>query len=164
MKKILIITLLFWGFFQIKAQENPEEEAIKKAILTEFDAFLNRDLNAWLDIHTHSPHSVYMITPGRSAGQLVFRQGFETMKAATVKNYKTPVKGLFDIIKREDWNINIVGNVAWASYKSTFKMGEDLVPAAELKVLEKIDGKWRISATATIGDYKNATQPIKSSY
>jgi hypothetical protein len=78
--------------------------------------------------------------------------------------FKVPIKGQFDIINRGEWNFRFLGNVAWVSYRSTFKMGQDLIPAAELKVFEKIDGQWKISATASIGDYKNATPPIKSSY
>lgn len=150
--------------FPASITKEVEEEAIKKTILGEFDAWLNRDLSAWSEYYVDSPQNIYMITPGRSAGQLVYRTGFENMKISSEKNFKTPVNGLFDIIKREDWKIKIFGNVAYVSYKSTFKMGDVLVPAAELKVLEKIYGKWKISATAAIGDYKNATPPIKSSY
>lgn len=58
------------------------------------------------------------------------------MKAASQFLFKTPVKG-FEVINREAWNFRIVCN---------------------------INGNWKIATTATIGDYKNATSPVKSRY
>lgn len=162
MKKTLFVLIMALSS-PIFAQ-TADEEAIKKVIIDEANAFINRDFQAWVSYYVDSPQNTYMITPGRNAGTLVYRTGFEKMKAASELSFKVPIKGKFDIINRGDWNFRILGNVAWVSYKSTFKMGEDLIPAAELKVFEKIDGKWKISATASIGDYKNATPPIKSSY
>jgi ketosteroid isomerase-like protein len=163
MKKLLFVLLLGLSSSAF-AQTVDDEEAIKKVIVADFDAFINRDFQAWVNAYVDSPQNVYMITPGRSAGQLTYRIGFQNMKAASEASFKTPIKGLFDIIDRKDWNFRIIGNVAWVSYRSTFKMGEDLIPAAELKVFEKMDGQWKISATASIGDYKNATPPIPSKY
>jgi len=34
------------------------------------------------------------------------------MKAASEISFKNPIKGLFDIIDRKDWNFRILGNVA----------------------------------------------------
>lgn len=167
-KKILFILLLTaltgFAFAQNSSEQEAEISAIKKAILGEFDAYINRDFQAWVNAYVDSPQNVYMITPGRSAGQLVYRIGFEKMKTASEALFKIPIKGQFDIIDRKEWNFKIVGDVAWVSYRSTFKMGEDLIPAAELKVFEKIGGQWKISASAAIGDYKNATPPIPSKY
>lgn len=162
MKKIPFVLLMAVSGYAFA--QTTEEESIKKVIVGEFEAYINRDFQTWLGYYVDSPQNVYMITPGRSAGQLVYRTGFETMKAASEALFKTPIKGQFEIINREGWNFRILGNVAWVSYRSTFKMGQDLVPAAELKVFEKIDGQWKISATVTIGDYKNATPPIPSKY
>jgi hypothetical protein len=163
MKKTFLLLIMALSSLSSFAQ-TADEEAIKKVILGEFDAYINRDFQAWIGYYVDSPQNAYMITPGNGAGQLVYRTGFETMKNTAKKQFETPMKGLFDIVKREDWNFRILGNFGWVSYKSTFKVGTMLIPAAELKVLEKIDGQWKISATASIGDYKNATPPIKSSY
>jgi ketosteroid isomerase-like protein len=162
MKKTLFVLIM--AISSHVFAQTADEEAIKKVIVGEFDAYINRDFQAWIDYYVDSPQNAYMITPGSGAGQLVYRTGFETMKNTAQKQFETPIKGLFDIVKREDWNFRILGNFAWVSYKSTFKVGTIMIPAAELKVFEKIDGQWKISATASIGDYKNATPPIKSSY
>lgn len=162
MKKTLFVLLMAVSGYAFA--QTTDEEAIKKVIVDEFNAYINRDFQAWVNAYVDSPQNTYMITPGRSAGTLVYRSGFEKMRVASEASFKNPIKGLFDIIDRKDWNFRILGNVAWVSYRSTFKMGEDLIPAAELKVFEKINGQWKISATASIGDYKNATPPIPSKY
>jgi len=71
MKKTLFVLLMAVSGYAF-AQTADEEEAIKKVIVGEFDAFINRDLQAWLRYYVDSPQNTYMITPGRGAGVLVY--------------------------------------------------------------------------------------------
>jgi hypothetical protein len=146
---------------------NPDEEAvIKAAIIGETDAYIRRDLDAWVSSFVDSPQTSYALTPSNAPGTVASRQGFQEMKQS-MKRWMT-MSPKSDVISegRDNWTIKIVGNMAWARFvqHTTLVSTNTKLDLVELKVLEKINGQWKISTSATLADFKNANPPMKSTY
>jgi hypothetical protein len=162
MKKTLL--LLMVALSSHVFAQNADEEAIKKVITDEEQANLRGDYEAWKDCMLDTPQTSYANTA--SAGGVVYRKNWEEV----VKAQKQMIAGRFyQAIKLDstsDWDIKVNGNMAWVRHTQHFTllMTKGKLSGLDLKVLEKIDGKWKISTGAWIGDYKNATPPVKSSY
>lgn len=164
-----VIVLLMCSSLPSAAQ-SPNEEAIKKLIVSETEHFLNADYPAWSAGFVQTPYLLWSVTNGGEAGDVITNRGWEEFSKAM----KT---GWFDAkpeawakemrkstITRLNWNIQIRGNVAWVSYTQRAETPEQKVETTETRVLERIKGAWRIAMQTTLTDFKDATPPIRSKY
>ncbi len=145
---------------------NPEEEAIKAVIIGETDAYIRRDLDAWVNFYVDSPQTSYALTPSNAPGTVASRQGFQEMKQSMKRWMTMSPKSEMTSDGRDNWTIKIVGNMAWARFvqHTTLVATNTKMDLVELKVMEKINGQWKISTSDTIADFKNASPPMKSTY
>lgn len=143
-----------------------EEESIKAVIIGETDAYARRDFDAWVSFYVDSPQTSYALTPNSGPGTVVFRQGFQEMKQNMQRWMKLSPKSEMTSEGRDNWSIKVVGNMAWARFvqHTTLVATNTKLDLVELKVLEKINGQWKISTSAAIGDFKNASPVMKSKY
>lgn len=142
--------------------QTAEEEAIKKVIIDEADAWVRHDFEGWANAWIDSPKTTVVNNSG--PGSVVYHKGFDELKRIEKLRAVTPVSISLD--SREDWNIRVVGNVAWARHIQhfTFLKTSAKLSGYDLKVLEKINGQWKISTSTWMGDYKNASPHMKSTY
>jgi ketosteroid isomerase-like protein len=154
---------------------NPEEEVIKAVLIKETSSFWNGDYDGWASCYLHEPHLLCTLTNAGDPGDVVTFKGWEKLSTTVggwLKN--SPPKSAEEKAKEaavrktiyDDWNINIRGNVAYASYKQTFKNDEKKTSMdfIETRTLEKIKGEWRIALQSTLVDFKHATPPMRSKY
>ncbi len=143
-----------------------DEAAIKAAIIGQTDAYIRRDFDAWVTFLVDSPQTSRALTPNSSPGTVIYRQGLAEMKQNMKRGMLASPKSEMTSDGRENWNIKINGNMAWAWFlqHTTLVATNTKLDLVELRVMEKIDGQWKISTSATIGDFKNASPPMRSTY
>jgi hypothetical protein len=143
-----------------------DETAIKAVIIGETDAYVRRDFDAWAAFYVDSPQTSYALTPNSGPGTVVHRAGFAEMKQNMKHWMAASPKSEMTSEGRDNWNIKIGGNMAWAQFvqHTTLVATKTKLDLIELKVLEKINGQWKISTSAAIADFKNATPPMRSTY
>lgn len=143
-----------------------DEAAIKKVIIGETASYVRRDFDAWAAFYVDSPQTSYALTPNYGPGTVVYSQDFTAMKQAMKSWMKASPKSEMTSDGYEKWNIKVVGTMAWARFiqHTTLVATSTKLDLTELKVMEKIDGQWKISTSATIADFKNASPPMKSTY
>lgn len=149
------------------AQINTADEAAIKAVVTgETAAYVRRDFDAWAAFYVDSPQTSYALTPNYGPGTVVYSQDFAAMKQNMQRWMKTSPKSEMTSDGYEKWNIKVVGTMAWARFiqHTTLVATSTKVDLVELKVLEKINGQWKISTSSAIADFKNASPPMKSTY
>jgi SnoaL-like domain len=167
MKNILLIAWMFFTIQSITGQTpalNSEEEAVKMIVINEAKANLRGDYEAWKDCMVDAPQTSYANTA--SAGGAVYRKNYDEVVKAQKQMFAGKFYQGITLDSQDDWDIKVNGNMAWVRHTQHFTilMTKAKLTAFDLKVLEKIDGKWKISTAAWIGDYKNATPPMKSNY
>jgi hypothetical protein len=142
-----------------------DEAAIKAVIIGETDAYVRRDFDAWVGYLVNSPQTSGVITPNGSPGSMSTRKGFDAMKQGMKTWMERSPKSEMTVEGRENWNVKINGKMAWAMWKqhNVFKETTN-VDSQQLTVLEKIDGQWKISTSASVWDFKNASPPMRSTY
>jgi hypothetical protein len=157
---LLSIALLGIGMFGAVAQEKkkkgktPSEsndvELVKEAIDRESKAFFQIDRNTWAECWAHVPYAYWSFADttdvnffeGWDAIDKGFSDYFRTSKPSTTK------------MERNWHDVRVYGNSAYARF--TQKVQDDVGrdEQAEVRVLEKIDGKWKVVHVGVIAKQK----------
>ena len=92
----------------------------------------------------------------------------KTFMTAWFKNYNGDFakKMKQSEVTRDNWQIQMRSNVAYVSYNQHTVNADtkQILDSTETRVLERINGKWKIAMQTTLADFKDATPPIKSKY
>ncbi len=140
----------------MKDEDARERAAIIAVIEAESAAWMRGDVEAWKACWVQAPHAQH-ISARPSIGAHMFR-GFDRIEAYLVPLVSNlgahgPGEGA---IRRENWEINIGADMAWATFDQLIPLGNiaDAAPGRhnQLRVLEKIDGLWRIAAVFQISN------------
>lgn len=140
--------------------QTDEEEAIKQAIKNETLSYFNCDFDTWDSAVLNADYFSFSVTNVMDPGSLAYTKGKEFYDSNKAR-LQSPNCKSFDLkMDFSDWNIQIRGEVAWASYKETMTMPNNTVlEARTLKVLEKLDNNWKIVAISGVFDFNNASKP-----
>ena len=150
---------------------NPDEEEIKKLMVDETNYFVERDFDKWAEGIVHEPYIIWTVTNGGEPGDVLTFRGWDSLKtfmsdflgklppAFTTAMKKTTVT-------RDKWQIQIRGNTAFVSFNQHTENVEKQTKSdiTETRVLERINGAWKIAMQATLVDFKDATPPIRTKY
>lgn len=162
--QLLILSLSSLFFYQAghAQSEAADIAAIKKAIQLETMGFFKCDLKGWSEAVLEADYFVFAVTDFSKPGSVGYAKGkdfYQYAKDAIGSSDCQP----YDIqIEMSEWNIQIRDKVAWAAYKETATMPDKtILEARTLKILEKIDGKWKIAAISSVWDFNGASKPWK---
>ena len=127
---------------------NSEEEAIKKVIIDETEAFWNKDFQQFSSYWVHEDY--VRIVGWWEQGGVTVRKGWSViggrMENLMIKN---PEKN-HQNVTRENFNIRISGNMAWVTFEQfgtdTGEKDMDMPGLSyETRILEKHNGAWKIA-------------------
>lgn len=166
MKNTVLLFCFLCLTTQLSAQTpsvNADEEAIKKVIVTEFDAFTQGDFNTWANTYVDAPSTTFMVTPATNSGSLFAVSDFQklsNMMKAGIKPPKPGTKPTMTLDSRDNWIFRIKSDMAFAIYDEVFLLNTGIkVKGKTQKVMEKVNGQWKIATTAAICDFNNAIIP-----
>jgi len=147
--KILCVCLLLSFTLSVSAQKkNADAEAIRAVIERETKAFFETDYKTWADSWSHVPYAFWSFADttdvnsfsGWSQIEKGFAEYFRTTKPSTAK------------IDRE-WlglEVKIFGNGAYVRFNQYVNDGTNRPGQAEVRVLEKVNGQWKIVCVSVI--------------
>lgn len=172
MKKVLMmisVALYATAIFSQSPSVMSEEEAIKQALTKETASFWSADYEGWANSYVHEPYLVSTLTNGGDPGDVMTFWGWEALDN-TVSQW---IKGMLAAPadkrpkyngKIDKWNIQIRGNMAYVTYNHHFEDNVTKMDVIEQRVVEKINGAWKIVMSSTLADFKDATPPMRSKY
>ena len=150
---------------------NPDEEDIKKVIVDETSHWIDGNFDKWSASFIQEPYLLWSVTNGGEPGDVLTMRGWEALKTfmtAWFKNYNGDFakKMKQSEVTRDNWQIQMRSNVAYVSYNQHTVNADtkQILDSTETRVLERIGGKWKIAMLTALGDFKDATPPIKSKY
>ena len=147
--KILCVCLLLSLTLSVSAQKkNADAEAIRAVIERETKAFFEIDYKSWADSWAHTPYAFWSFADTTDVNSFSgwaqidkgFSEYFRTAKRSTAK------------IDRE-WlglEVKIYGNGAYVRFNQYVNDGTVRPGQAEVRVLEKINGQWKIVCVSVI--------------
>lgn len=127
-----------------------ETAAIKKIVLDQTKAFVARDVDKMVAYHTDPAQviqNVYGATDILSA-----TLPHDVMKEM-LREYYVSTEGTVRVEdETSDWNIRISndGSMAWVTYKSRVDLASETFNNEEIRVLEKVDGEWKLALVSTL--------------
>ncbi len=159
MKNTLFIACILFVSNQCLAQTPSvnEEAAIKQVVIAETDAYVKRDFKAWVASYVDAPTTSFTVTPNGMPGGISTSSGFQKMSKGMKAWMDASPQSEMQVISRDGWLSHVNGNMAWISYDQVNLMVKTgaKITSKELKVLDKVDGQWKISATNSIWDFNH---------
>jgi predicted ester cyclase len=134
---------------------NPDEEAIKKIVIAETDAYVKRDFKTWAACYIDAPTTSMILTPNGNPGSMMFSSDFSKVSKGMKGWMDASPQSEMQVISRDGWISRVNGNMAWINYDQMNLMVKTgaKIKSKELKVLEKMDGQWKISTSSTTWDF-----------
>jgi len=142
LKKIIFTLIL--GFFQwiyatpLAAQD--EKEAIKAVIAKETSAFMNVDFASWSETWIKAPYAYWSYSDSTTTS---FIEGWDSINK-TYAQYFKDARPSHGEITNEWIEIRVYGNGAYARFVQRVKDDVDIDETSQVRVLEKMDGKWKV--------------------
>ena len=122
------------------AQKKNDNAAIKALIERETKAFFEIDYKTWADSWAHTPYSFWSFADTTDVNSF---SGWENIDKGFSQYFKTAKPSKAEI-ERTWVDIKIFGNGAYARFTQHVKDNSGRQPQAEVRVLEKINGQWKI--------------------
>ncbi|MEL6974334.1 MAG: hypothetical protein AAGL29_02955, partial [Bacteroidota bacterium] len=110
-------------------------------------AYEQKSMDVWEATVTQSPKMAFIY--GLSDGNRGHVIGYDNIKTL-VQEWMNGEDDTYQFIERSDWNIKISGNHAWATFREKALVNGKTTIGEEIRVLEKIDGKWKLDVIAFI--------------
>lgn len=131
-------------------ESSEERNAIIKVIEAESAAWLKGDVEEWKTFWVQKPHAQHVNARPVLGARILY--GFEEIERYFAPMFKTiaeegrPNREL----RRENWRITIGSDMAWATFDQILPVDAKTAVASglhnQMRVLEKENGTWRISA------------------
>lgn len=148
-----------------------EQDDIKQVIVDETNYWIDGNFDKWQAAFVQEPYLLWSVTNGGEPGDVLTMRGWAALKTfmeGWFKNYNADAakKMRRSDTTRDNWQIQIRGNVAYLSYNqhSVNADTKQVLDSTETRVLERINGTWKIAMQSTLADFKDAVPPIKSKY
>jgi DNA-directed RNA polymerase subunit N (RpoN/RPB10) len=147
---------------QTNFDENAEKANIMKVIEAETDCFFKRDYDCWQDQFTHTDYSYQAWS--NADGTFDASVGWNTIEKNLGKYIKENPQEKEEAgsshpkVLRKNIKVKFYGNEAahltWDQYNSD-RTNSYFLQSKEVRLMEKINGKWKIVNVSAFWNYKN---------
>lgn len=139
-----------------------EEELIKNVIIKQTAAYFACDAVAWENTYSGTDYISRAVTDFNNPGSAATGKGLQFINRMKLYLNSEACKQSTPRIQYSEWNIQVRGDMAWATVKARTTMKDETeIDAYETRVLEKLGGVWKISAISSVWDFNHASKPWK---
>ncbi len=139
-----------------KSALSAEEQAIKEVIENETRYFWARDYKNWKKCWAHEPWIVWTVATRDGVKQY---RGWEAWSSAVKKLFEEdPEPKPYDVVK-SNYMFHLFGNGAWVTFDQVAGGNE----SKEVRVLEKINGRWRILMVEAVYNANESAEGMTTS-
>jgi len=147
--KILCVGVLMILTISVNAQKKGGEvEAIKALIERETKAFFEIDRKTWADSWAHVPYAFWSFADTTDVNSF---SGWEQIEKGFADYFRTAKPSTAKI--ERSWlglEVKVYGNGAYVRFNQHVKDDSRRPPQAEIRILEKINGQWKIVCVSVI--------------
>jgi len=143
-----------------------DQHQIKQVVNRETQAFYDRDFTTWKKCFAHSPDLVWTVTNSNKPGDVITIRGWSSFQDKVKGWMKNPPSRKPSNLNssRDRWNIQVRGDVAFISFSDLHydKSSGGHIEVTDTRVLEKLDGQWRIIQLSSLFDFADAISASQS--
>src|ERR1041385_6349955 len=152
--KTTLVTFVAWFASVVSLAQTSDITAIKEVIAKETESFFAVNKQGWADCWLQVPYAYWSYSDS-TATSFVQGWGGDNGLVKTFEQYFKTAKPSKAVITREWLDIKVYGNGAYARYFQNVKDEIDHDVTSEMRVLEKINGKWKVICVGAIAKYPN---------
>ncbi len=140
--------------------QDEQKEAIKAVIIQETSDYMKKDIGAIDKLSVQQSYATRIVNmpKGTVIKDIRYPQNKIPERPANIKEQMVDVTNP----DRTNWNIQIRGQVAWAIFDQTLQFMGSTVPSVETRILEKLNGAWKLSYSNTAINYDRAVPPLQN--
>ncbi|MBX2963342.1 MAG: hypothetical protein KF687_12575 [Cyclobacteriaceae bacterium] len=139
-----------------QAPANNEEAVIKNIIEQETKAFFEIDQKTWEKLWVHEPYAFWSFADTTDVNSF---SGWNDISKGFNNYFKTSKPSSANITR--DWHhIKISGNMAYIRFTQHVKDETKRPPQAEVRVMEKVNGQWKLVCVSVIAIQKD-NEPVR---
>lgn len=133
-----------------------DEAAIKAIIEKETKAFFEIDQKTWASLWVHEPYAFWSFADTTDVNSF---SGWNDINKGFSNYFKTSKPSSANI--KRDWHhIKIHGNMAYIRFTQQVSDDTNRPPQAEVRVMEKVNGEWKIVCVSVIAIQKD-NEPVR---
>lgn len=143
----LVLAVLTPGWAQ------SDEDAIKKVLRNETEGFFKRDKAQWANAWAHTPYVNF--AANLYGGDFLLTQGWTNLEKQFANQFKSSKVTDKVSVQNNDYMFHINGNMAFVTYGQTLVDSHGKTTSKESRVLEKINGQWKIINVIALTNLKS---------
>lgn len=148
---VLVIAIILSSLATSVAQV--DNEAIKRVLRSETEGFFKRDKKVWSDAWAHTPYIHF--AANLYGGDFMLIEGWDKLEKQFATQFKSSKLSDNVTVQNADYSIHQNGNMAFVTYDQTLLDSHGKTTSKESRVVEKINGKWKIISVTALTNLKN---------
>ncbi len=147
----LVIAILLSSLSKGLAQA--DHDAIKRVLRSETEGFFKRDKAVWANAWAHAPYVHF--AANLYGGDFMLIEGWDKLEKQFASQFKS-TKGMNNVtVQNSNYTIHQNGNMAFVAYDQTLLDSHGKTTSKESRVVEKINGQWKIINVTALTNLKN---------
>ncbi len=147
----MVIAILLSSLSQGLAQA--DHDAIKRVLRSETEGFFKRDKAVWANAWAHAPYVHF--AANLYGGDFMLIEGWDKLEKQFASQFKS-TKGMNNVtVQNSNYTIHQNGNMAFVAYDQTLLDSHGKTTSKESRVVEKINGQWKIINVTALTNLKN---------
>ncbi|GAB2602901.1 hypothetical protein [Spirosoma areae] len=152
MKTSLLVTTLLLGIV-IRGLAQADNEAIKRVLRSETEGFFKRDKAEWSNAWAHTPYINF--AANLYGGDFRLIKGWNELEKAFASQFKSSKVSDKVTVQNANYTIHQNGNMAFVTYDQTLLDSHGKTTSKETRVVEKLNGQWKIINVIALTNLKN---------
>lgn len=152
MKTLLVAALLSLSVGSVGSAQS-DANAIKRVLREETEGFFKRDKAQWSNAWAHKPYINF--AANLYGGDFMLVQGWTNLEKQFASQFKSSKVSDKVTVQNANYTIHQNGNMAFVTYDQTLLDSHGKTTSKESRVLEKLDGQWKIINVIALTNLKN---------
>ncbi len=148
---MLLIAVLFGVVSGSLAQS--DQETIKRVLRSETEGFFKRDKAEWSNAWAHTPYVHF--AANLYGGDFMMIKGWNDLEKQFASQFRSAKVADKVIVQTANYTIRQSGNLAFVAYDQTLVDSHGKTTSKESRVLEKLNGQWKIINVIALTNLKN---------
>src|SRR5919202_1555924 len=152
MKTSLLVVAVYLGSISSSLAQS-DQEAIKQVLRSETEGFFKRNKTEWANAWAHEPYVHF--AANLYGGDFMLVEGWSNLEKHFRNQFKSSKVSDKVVVQNANYTIHQNGNMAFVSYDQTLLDSHGKTTSKESRVVEKINGQWKIINVTALTNLKN---------
>ena len=152
MKTLLLITAIMLGSLSVGLAQT-DEDVIKKVLRSETEGFFKRNKAEWANAWAHTPYIHF--AANLYGGDFMLIKGWQNLEKQFTNQFKSQKVTDKVTVQNANYTFHKNGDMAFVAYDQTLVDSHGKTTSKESRVLEKINGQWKIINVTALTNLKN---------